>query len=96
MSFNEILFEFNIRETLSFLIELSAKNKERLHFVKKEQTKDFIAFVNAMIKVRYDEAHTRMKLKIEFMIYLRLHQKYIISNVNDKLAQQRIDSFEII
>lgn len=86
MFFNEILFEFNVRETLNFLIELFAKNKKRLRSVKKKQTKNFIVFANAIIKTRYNKVHTRMKLKIKFMMYLRLHQKYIMLSVNNKLV----------
>ena len=36
MFFNEILFNFNIRETLSLLVNLLTKDKKRLRLIKKE------------------------------------------------------------
>lgn len=64
--------------------------------IKKKQVKDSIVFANAMIKTRYDQTYTCIKLKIEFIMYLKLHQEYTIFEINDKLAQQWVNSFKII
>ena len=45
-------------------------------------------FVNAINKTRYDAHHKTIisTIKVDFLIYLRIHQKYIISNlINKKL-----------
>ena len=54
-------------------------------------------FVNALNKTCYDNKYCVINIKKNDIMYLRLHQKYTISNfVNFKLLKQRIDFFEIL
>ena len=97
MSSNKILYEFNVRDTLELLIELSKKDFNRLRQLKKEQVEEFIAFVNIIIKIYYDKSHMLISLFKESKIYLRLHHNYKISElVNYKLHNQRVESFKIL
>ena len=56
-------------------------------------------FVNAINKTRYNVYHKTIisTIQIDFLIYLRLYQKYIISSlINKKLFNQRVDFFKVI
>ena len=58
-----------------------------------------MTFVNVINKTRYNVYHKTITstIQIDFLIYLRLHQKYIISKlINKKLFNQRINFFKII
>ena len=58
-----------------------------------------MTFANVVNKVRYNQNHRAITNVIQsnFMIYLKLHQEYIIFNlVNKKLSNQRIKSFKVI
>ena len=97
VSSNKILYEFNVRDTLELLIELSKKDFNRLRQLKREQVEEFIAFVNIMIKIYYDESHMSISLLKESKTYLRLYHNYKIPElVNHKLYNQRVESFKIL
>ena len=97
VSSNKILYEFNVRDTLELLIELSKKDFNRLRQLKREQVKEFIVFVNIMVKIYYDESYMLISLLKESKTYLRLHHDYKISKlVNYKLYNQRVKSFKIL
>ena len=56
-------------------------------------------FVNAISKTRYDKMHKKIsnKIHLDIMMYLRLHSRYIISELfNKKLSHQRMSSFKVI
>ena len=81
------------------LIDFSSKNYDKLRQIKREDVEVVMIFVNVVNKKRYDNKHKTLNdsLKLEFMMYLRLHQNYIIVDLsNKKLFNQRIDSFKII
>ena len=48
-----ITFEY----TLRLLTDLSAEDLDRLYFIKREKVNDVIAFINAIIKTRYDSSY---------------------------------------
>ena len=97
VSSNKILYEFNVRDTLELLIELSKKDFNRLRQLKREQVEEFIAFVNIMIKIYYDESHMSISLLKESKTYLRLYHNYKIPElVNYKLHNQRVEPFKIL
>ena len=53
-----------------------------------------MSFVNAQMKLRYDSKHKSFMLKVDNMIYLRLHKSYSLFNKFDKkFFNQYVDSF---
>ena len=79
------------------LVDLTSQNYNRFRQIKRKNVKIVMTFANAVNKTRYNKTHRIMKLTSKSMIYLRLHQNYIISNLfNKKLFNQRIDSFKIL
>ena len=53
-----------------------------------------MSFVNAQMKFRYNNKHKSLMLKIDDIIYLRLHKNYFLFNKFDKkLFNQYINSF---
>ena len=98
-AFNELIYDFKVNDNVDLLTNLSSKNYNRLRLIKREKTQIVMIFVNVMNKARYDLHHKTITsmIEVEFMIYLRLHQKYIISKlINKKLFNQRVDLFKII
>ena len=95
---NELTYEFKINDKLNMLTNLSSKNFDRLRLIKKK-IETVMIFINAINKTRYNAHHKTiiLTIKIDFLIYLRLHQKHIISNlINKKLFNQKIDFFKIL
>ena len=64
--------------------------------MKREQAEDVIAFINIVVKVKYDASYTAVHISKGDMMFLRLHHDYTISDVNDKLIQQRVKFFKIL
>ena len=94
---NEILYGFNVRDSLGLLSELPPEDFSRLRQLKREQAEDSLAFANIMAKAYYDKSHKPLKLSKGSMVYLRLHQGYKIPSVgNHKLHQQRVGPFQIL
>ena len=94
--FNEIIYEFKLRDVLIVLIRKFMKiddiDFERFRYQRK--TIDVISYVMIKIKIIYDSRHIFLLFKSNDKVYLRLHKKYILFNkFNAKLFNQRIDSF---
>ena len=69
------------------LINLSSKNYNRLRQLKRENAKSVMTFANALNKVKYNVVHKKINIRIENLVYLHLHQDYIISKlINHKLS----------
>ena len=98
MSFtlNELVYDFQVRDTLKLLADLSVENLNRLRLIKREKANDVIVFANAIVKTRYNSIYKIVKLREESLVYLRLHHNYSISNINLKLFNQRIELFKIL
>ena len=64
--------------------------------MKWNQVEKFIIFVNITVKLQYDNSHIKMNIKVKSRIYLKLHNEYKISEINEKLTQQRVNSFTVI
>ena len=95
--FNELFYDFNVRDILKLLIKFSRKDFFRLRQMKREQIEDVIVFVNTLIKAYYNKSHIALRLTCDNIIYLRLHHEYEISSlVNRKLHHQKIDPFKIL
>ena len=94
---NEILYEFRTNNALSMLTNLLSEDWSRLRQIKREKAEETIAWANVVVKSNYDKQHTAIDLKKEFMIYLRLHKNYTVSELkNRKLANQRVKPFKIL
>ena len=95
--FNELCYEFKINDIIDALVvDLLTKTFNKFCQLKRKNVEIIMTFVNAFNKTRYDNKHRVINIKKSDMIYLRLHQKYTISNlVNLKFSKQRIDFFEI-
>lgn len=61
---NQILYEFNVRDFLNLLIKLFNEDRIQVRNIKQIKAEIFIVFVNAMIKTKYDNVHTRIDRKI--------------------------------
>ena len=99
MSLNEILYNFNVRNTLRLLIliELLSKDFNRLRQLKRKAIKDSIAFANIITKTYYNNSYKNLNVSRENSIYLRLYYEYKISKMkNYKLYNQRVDLFKIL
>ena len=51
---NEILYGFNVRDTLGLLTELPQEHYSRLRQLKRDQAEDSLAFTNVIAKAYYD------------------------------------------
>lgn len=99
MSPNEILYGFNVRDTLGMLslTEMPQEDFSRLRQMKREQAEDAIAFANVMAKAYYDSSHKPLNLPKGSKVYLRLHHGYKIPGLsNHKLHNQRVGPFKIL
>ena len=101
LCFNEIIYEFKIRNCLSSLnntsdTDISSKALSEMRLLYRKKIADAISFANASMKIYYDVKHVSLLLKSENKTYLRLHKKYSLSNNHSKkLSTQRCDSFII-
>ena len=97
LTFNEIIYEFKIRDTISAFIREQTTMKSISNRRQKYQTKvsDAIAFANAKMKVYYDFKHKSLLLKFENKVYFRFNKEYKLSEHHKKLSQQRCESFLI-
>ena len=94
---NEVLYGFNVRDTLGLLTELPQEDFSRLRQLKREQAEDSIAFANIMAKAYYDESHKPISLPTGSKAYLRLHHGYKIPGLtNHKLHNQRVGPFKVL
>ena len=95
---NEILYGFNVRDTLGLLtLELPPEDFSRLRQLKREAAEDSIAFANIMAKAYYDGSHKNLSVPRGSSVYLRLHHGYKIPGVeNHKLHNQRVGPFKIL
>ena len=100
--FNEILYDFKILKIIDFLnndltkIRADDENpaiiiKEKRFRLRKKIEKS-ISFAQTMMKLRYDSRHSPLKLKKKNKIFIRLHKKYIQSDLkNRKFNKQRVE-----
>lgn len=94
---NEILYGFNVRDTLSMLSDLPAEDFTKLRQLKRDQAEESIAFANAFTKARYDNKHQPVALAVGDRAYLRLGDGYNIPGLtNPKLHHQRIGPFKVL
>lgn len=62
MSLNEILYNFNIRNTFEFLIKLLSQYYIRLRQFKRNQIEIFLIFINIIIKFCYNKLYNFFKI----------------------------------
>ena len=91
MKFDFLSRDFIISLTKS-TIDLSKLNLLRVIYRKK--IIDVMLFVNVQMKFRYDNKHKLLMLKVDDMIYLRLHKSYFLfSKFDKKFFNQYVESF---
>ena len=95
LSFNEIIYDFKIREILFMKASTSKKQISENKLRNRQKIVDAISFVNAHMKIRYDVRHKSLLLQFEDKAYLRLHKNYQILNQHKKLDNQKCGSFLI-
>ena len=101
LCFNEIIYEFKIRNCLSSLnntsdTDISSKALSEMRLLYRKKTADAISFANASMKIYYDARHVPLLLKPGDKTYLRLHKRYSLSNNHSKkLSTQKCDPFII-
>ena len=94
---NEIIYGFNVRDTLSMLADLPAEDFTKLRQLKRDRAEESIAFANAFAKTRYDSKHQAVTLSVGDYAYLRLGEGYDIPGLaNPKLHHQRIGPFKVL
>lgn len=99
LSPNEILYGFNVRDTLGMLshADLPPEDFSRLRQMKREQAEDALAFANILAKSYYDSSHKPINIPKGSMMYLRLHHGYKIPGLtNHKLHNQRVGPFKVL
>ncbi len=94
---NEVLYGFNVRDSLGLLSELPPEDFSRLRQLKRDQAEESLAFANVMAKAYFDKSHKPLKLAKGSKAYLRLHHGYEIPGIgNRKLHHQRVGPFKIL
>lgn len=83
--FNKVAYDFRVRNIFKLLVNLLAEDFNRLRFIKWEKVNDLIAFINVMIKTRYNSIYKVVKLHEDLLIYLRFYYDYSILDINLKL-----------
>ena len=106
LSFNEILYDFKMLKIIDFLnndltkIQIDDENSaiiiKKKRFKLRKNIEKSIFFTQTMTNLRYDSKHNSLKLKKENKIFIRLHKKYIQSDLkNKKFNKQRVKSIII-
>ncbi len=106
LSFNEVLYDFKVIETLNMLdfavlIRVDDENSlttlEQEREILRKKTEEAISFANAVMKIRYDQTKTSMHLNKDDFVYLTLHKEYTqFDLINRKFSKQRLDLVKII
>jgi hypothetical protein len=98
---NEVLYEFKVAESLKLLTRQYDENSTT--FIEKERellrkkVKKAIIFANAQMKMRYDLTRKSLNLKIDDVVYLKLHKEYNQSDlINRKFSKQRLKLVKIL
>jgi hypothetical protein len=95
-SLNQTLYQMNIRSLITLLVEDFRKNQQQLREIIRKNVVDVINFVNARVKIVYDDKHKSFAFNIEDKIYLWLHNEYfLLEKENLKLSNQRFDSYTV-
>ena len=98
--FNEIIYDFKVRDALFSIIETNTVDilnlsTQRMKY--QREIVDAIDFVAAKVKVYYDARHTSILLRSDEKTYLQLNKDYkLLDKFNSKLSQQQCESFKIL
>ena len=76
-------YDFHIKDIVKLLIDLLIKNLDQLRLIKREKVNNAIIFANVISKIRYDNKHKAINLRL--LTYLKLHYGYFILDINFKL-----------
>lgn len=96
--FNNIIYNFKVRETL-FLnlsnVSSVANNILNLKMKNRQKTIDAILFANVHMKFRYNARHKSLFFRLDQIFFLRLHKSYEMNEQHRKLDNQRCNLFLI-
>ena len=96
-TFNEICYDFRVKNNLSLIANMSLENWLKFRLQYKKNAKKTIAWINIIVKSYYDKKHQFINLKKKSQIYFNFHYEYIIFELkNKKLFSQRIKSFKVL
>ena len=96
LAFNEINYNFKIREAFFNLTKQKTTNLSTQRLKYWQKATNVLIFANVKAKIYYDARHIFLLFKLDDYIYLRLHHEYQLSKrFNKKISQQRCDSFLI-
>ena len=96
-TFNEICYDFRVKNNLNLITDMSFENWFKLRLQYKKDAKKAIAWANMMTKTYYDKKHQLINLKKKSQIYFKFYHEYIIFKLkNKKLFSQRMKFFKIL
>ena len=78
-----MIYDFRVKDIVELLIDLLIKDLDQLRLIKREKTDNVIIFINVISKIRYDNKHKVINLKL--LTYLKLHHDYFIFDINFKM-----------
>jgi hypothetical protein len=107
ISSNEMLYKFKVTKFLNVLtnsiILEKTNDKNSLTFLEKKRViirkkvEKAIIFANVAMKIRHDLTKKSLKMNVKNVVYLKLHKKYIQSDLfNRKFSKQRLEGVKII
>ena len=81
---NKLAYKFKINDAIELLANLLLKQYNRVRLIKQENIEAIITFASAINKTCYDQSYCFIKINLEFIIYLRFYQDYIIFDLSNK------------
>ncbi len=107
LSFNEIIYDFKVLESLNFLIDVNVIKKandvnsftilENERVILRKKAEETIVFANANMKIRYDFTRKSLNLTTDNQVYVRLHKEYTQSSIiSRKYSKQRLESVKVL
>ena len=89
LTFNQVIYDFKIKETILFINEQSSEelSLESARLKYKIEIVEAISFANAQMKIRYNTKHVFLLFKSNEKAFLKLHKRYkTLNQKNRKLS----------
>lgn len=103
LSPNEVLYGFRLREGIDLLPSLSTQsdkphgNQDTARTILRAEAADAIAWAAQQMKIRFDIAHTPLRLQEGDQAYIQLHKHFHIPGItNRKLHHQGVGPFAVV
>ena len=72
--FNKIIYEFNLTDSFSMIINDDAKKFKAEHKIHQQEAQDLIAWANLVMKNYYDRNHISLLLNLEDLVMLKCYE----------------------